>query len=73
MPFELHAGGSVRPYNGPDIKLFILVGWGRIFLPVAWPTEVQLLFFFAPDFSKLFGAQESPHRRAALFSFLIHH
>ena len=28
--------------HGPDIKLFILVGWGRSFLSVAWPIEVQL-------------------------------
>ena len=26
----MHAGGSgVRFYHGPDLKLFILVGWGR--------------------------------------------
>ena len=25
-------------YDGPDLKLFILVGWGRSFLSVAWPT-----------------------------------
>ena len=29
----------------PDIKLFILVGWDRSFLSVAWPTGVQLVFF----------------------------
>ena len=28
-------------YPGP-----ILVGWGRSFLSVAWPTGVQLMFFF---------------------------
>ena len=39
------AGGSgVRLNDGPDIKLFILVGWGRSFF--AWPTGVQLLVFF---------------------------
>ena len=33
-----------------DIKLFILVGWGRSFLSVDWPTGVQLFFFsFAPE------------------------
>ena len=47
----------VRLYDGPNIKLFILVGWGRSFLFVAWPTGV---FSFAPDFSKLFGSQGSP-------------
>ena len=36
----------VRLYDGPDLKLFILVGWGRSFLSVAWPTGVQLVFFF---------------------------
>ena len=28
-----------------DIKLFILVGWGRSFLSVACSTGVQLMFF----------------------------
>ena len=28
--------------NSPDIKLFILVSWGRIFMSVAWPTGVDL-------------------------------
>ena len=47
----MHAGGSgVRLYDGPDIKLFILVGWGRSFLSVAWPTGVQLVFFFCSGF-----------------------
>ena len=36
----------VRLDDGTDIKLFILVGWGRSFLSVAWPTGVQLLVFF---------------------------
>ena len=57
----LHVGGSgVRPYDGPDLKLFILVGWGRSFLSVAWPTGVQLVFFFCSGVSRLFGAQGSP-------------
>ena len=30
-------------------KLFILIGWGRSLLSVAWPTGVQLMFSFAPD------------------------
>ena len=46
--------------DGPDLKLFILVGWGRSFLSVAWPTGVQLMFFFSSGVSKLFGAQGSP-------------
>ena len=50
-------GSGVRLYDGPDLKLFILVGWGRSFLSVAWPTGVQLIFFFCSGVSKLFGAQ----------------
>ena len=34
---------NCRLYDGPDIKLFILVGWGRSFLSVAWPTVFLLL------------------------------
>ena len=47
-------------YYSPDLKLFILVGWGRSFLSVAWPTGVQLVFFFCSGVSRLFGAQGSP-------------
>ena len=53
-------GSGVRLYDGPDIKLFILVGLGRSFLSVAWPTGVQLVFFFCSGVSRLFGAQGSP-------------
>ena len=42
--------------KSPDIKLFILVSWGRSFMSVAWPTGVQLVL----SYSKLFGAQGSP-------------
>ena len=52
--------GRASDYDGPDSKLFVLVGWGRSFLSVAWPTGVQLVFFFCSGVSKLFGAQESP-------------
>ena len=38
--------GRASDSDGPDIKVFILVGWGRSFLSVAWPTGVQLVFFF---------------------------
>ena len=53
-------GSGVRLYGGPDIQLFILDGWGRGFLSVAWPTEVQLVVFFCSGVSKLLGAQGSP-------------
>ena len=54
LPSLLHVGGSgVRLYGGTDIKLFILVGWGRSFLSVAWPTGVQLVFFFCSGFHKV--------------------
>ena len=48
-----------RAYEGPDLKLFILVGWDLSFLSDAWPTGVQLVFFFCTGVSKLFGAQGS--------------
>ena len=32
----------------------------RLFLSVAWPTGVQLVFFFCSGVSRLFGAQGSP-------------
>ena len=74
---NLHVGGSgVRLYDGPDIKLFILVGLGRRFLSVAWPTRVQIVFSFAPELVS-FLAPRDLHRRAAYSicesSFLIHH
>ena len=53
-------GQAPRLYDGPDLKLFVLVGWGRSFLSDAWHTGVQLLFFFYLDFSKLLGTQASP-------------
>ena len=61
----------VRLYEGPDIKLFILVGWGRSFLSVAWPTGVQLVFFFCSRVSKLFGAQGSPSS-GSLFCYRLY-
>ena len=61
------AGGlGVRLYGGPDLKLFILVGWGRSFLSVAWPTGVQLVFFFWSGVSIVsYSAPRNLHRRAA--------
>ena len=71
--------GRASDYDDPDIhvKLFILVGWGRSFLSVAWPTGVQLVDFFCSGVSKLLGAQGSPSS-GSLYSFCessfwIHH
>ena len=62
-------------YDGPDLKLFILVGWGRSFLSVAWPTGVQLVFSFALELVG-YTAPRDLHRRAAYSIceswFLIH-
>ena len=74
--FKLHAGGSaVGIYDDPDIKLSILVGWDRSFLSDAWPSGVQLVFFFCSGFQQVI-------RRPGIFifgqltesaSFFIHH
>ena len=70
---KLHAGGSgVRLYDGHDIKLFILVGWGRSYLSVAstgvFPLAPELVIYSAP---------RDLHCRTAYSiyesSFLIHH
>ena len=61
LPSLIDAGGSgVRLCDGPDIKRFTLVGWGRRFLSVASPTGVQLVFFFCSGVRKLIGAHGSP-------------
>ena len=52
--------GRASDSDGPDLKVFILVGWGRSFLSDAWPTGAQLMFFFSSGVIKLFGAQGSP-------------
>ena len=52
-------GSGIRHYDGPDITLFILAGWGRSFLSVTWPIGVQLEIFFCSGF-QLFGTQGSP-------------
>ena len=42
--FNCMTVGRASDYNDPDFKLFILVGWGRSFLSVAWGlTGVFLL------------------------------
>ena len=74
--FNYPGGSGIRLIDVPGIKLFILVGWGRSFLSVAWSTGVQLVFSFAPVYSKLFGAQGSPSSGSLLnllrprFSFI---
>ena len=40
---------GVRLNDGPDIKLFILVGWGRSFFCLLLGTGLQLLVFFCPS------------------------
>ena len=56
-------------------QLFILVGWGRSFLSVAWPTGVQLVFSLL-RVSVSYSAPRDLHRRAltesVVSSFLIH-
>ena len=46
----------VRSPSGKKDFFFL----GRSFLSVAWPTGVQLVFFFCSGVSRLFGAQGSP-------------
>ena len=54
----MHAGGSgIRLYDGPDIKLFILVGGAGASCLLLGPPGFNWCFTFAPDFNKLFGAQ----------------
>ena len=61
----MHAGGSgVKLFDGPDLKLFILVGWGRSFLSVALPTGIQLVFFFSTELVG-YSAPRDLRRRAA--------
>ena len=67
-----HIGGhySKRSYRRVQVKwesnmfdfriAYIVVLSVRSFLSVAWPTGVQLVFFFCSGVSRLFGAQGSP-------------
>ena len=49
--FHLHAGGSsIRLYDGPDLKLFILVGWDRSFRLLLGPPGLNWCSSFASDF-----------------------
>ena len=54
---------GVRLYDGRDLKLFILVGWSRSFLSVAWPIGVQLVFLVCSGLSVSYFARDL-HRRA---------
>ena len=51
---------GVSLYDGPDMKLFILIGWaaGASCLLLG-PPRFNWCFPFAPGFSKFFGAQGS--------------
>ena len=42
------------------ISIVVLPPSYRCLLSVAWPTGVQLVFFFCSGVSRLFGAQGSP-------------
>ena len=45
-----------RLYDGPDLKLFILVRWDRSSFVCCWSTEAQLMIFFCFRFPAiLFG------------------
>ena len=45
---------DVRLYDGPDLKLFILVGWDRSSSSVAWSSGDQLTIFFCFGFPVMF-------------------
>ena len=48
---KLQVGGSgVRLHDGPDLKLFILVGWDRSFRLLLGPPGLNCLSSFASDF-----------------------
>ena len=53
MLTSLTARQWVRLFDGPDIKLFILAGWGRSLLSVAWSTGVQLVFLLCSGFQNV--------------------
>ena len=66
---------GVRLYDGPGLKLFILVGRGRSFLSVVGPPGSNWCFSFAPELVG-YSAPRDLHRRAAYSIceslFLIH-
>ena len=51
--------------DGPDIKLFILVGWGQSFLPVAWPIGGLICVFRLPRISVSYSTHRDLYRRTA--------
>ena len=68
---------GVRLYDGPDIKLFILVVGARAScLSCLGPPGINWCFTFAPEFVKYLAPRDL-HRRAAYSicesSFLNHH
>ena len=68
--------GRASDYDGPDIKLLILVRWGRCFLSVDWPTGVQLVFFLLHRVSVSYSASGisivGQLTESVVSSFLIH-
>ena len=66
--------GRASDYDGPDIKLFVLLGWGRSFLSVAW--WFNWWFSSAPELVSYWAPRDRYRRAAYSFcesSFLIHH
>ena len=65
----------LAPYDGPDLKLFILVGWGRTSCLLLGPPGSNWCFSFAPELVG-YSAPRDLHRRAAYSIceswFLIH-
>ena len=57
--------GRASDFMMADLTLFILVGWDRNCLSVAWPTGVQLIFFPLLRIFRSYLAPRDLHRRAA--------
>ena len=66
---------AFRLYDGPDLKLFILVGWGQTSCLLLDPPGSNWCFSFAPELVG-YSAPRDLHRRAAYSIceswFLIH-
>ena len=67
---------GVRLCDGPDLKLFILVGWAEVSCLLLGPPGFNWCFSFDPELV-IYRAPRDLHRRAAYSicesSFLIHH